>query len=321
MPVVSIVKGNDREYNITKALKMLEPEIDKLVENKYTDTLFIKTDAHASPEALEAVLDFFSGTFSETIISGEWEKNPYTGLRKKFGGIVFSKIREQPRRTIELHMTGGGKKSARISALPKTAFTVSLSIPKAHDAVVFGGCMENMTGCITEGSERIFGTKPYMRLLMSRLAKSNRAAHKNVAEIIGSMKPDLSVLDAYEAMEKNPKNGKLVEVNIAMCGADCVALDFLASKMLGFRHVPYIHICEKLGHGTANLEKIEISRSGFEKWAEICMEIKKHRNYKYQVLEKYYGINPIDFILFLGMSKNALKKLFRIIWENEKVTR
>jgi len=326
MPIVSIVKGSERKENIRKAINLIEPRIDELIKEKNSDALFIKINtidpnfpnANTHPDALEAVLEYFYEKFDEIIIGDNSfaftkKKNPYKHLKKAFPKIAFSDMEKIETEKIIFECIKGTKE-AEISLLPKNAFTISLALPKTHDAVVYTGCSKNMLGCVVKNRNMVHGTAFYKRIFFRVMAKSNWLTHKNLVKVISFARPDLSVLDGFVGMQGNgPIFGSPIELNFAMCSDDCIALDFLAAKSMGFKHVPYLLFCNKYGAGTTDLKKIGIAFSGFEKWEEICKEAKPHRLYKYQVLSEYDGFNVIDFRMLLEIFSRFYRLKDKII--------
>ena len=107
-------------------------------------------------------------------------------------------------------------------------------------------------------------------------------------------------------MEGNgPIEGSKVKLGIAMCGEDCIALDSLAAKIVGFNFVPYLSLCGKKGIGVTDLDKIRVLREGFEDLMEISKKFKPHYLYRYQIMTKDLNAKMpnIDFRLLISFMK------------------
>ena len=79
-------------------------------------------------------------------------------------------------------------------------------------------------------------------------------------------KPDLNIVDAYRVMKRNGPRGVSVDDIITMKAqiitTDMVAADAAGCKLFGTdpASVKYIALAEQLGVGTADLDKLNISR-------------------------------------------------------------
>lgn len=302
MAAVSIAKGEDRKGNIRAVIGMMEKDIEKSIREKGNKTLFIKVNSLDSsvpkacthPEALEAVLEYFYDRF-ERIIVGDNSAcfmsgpNIYAGLKEKFEKIMFSSLKEFESNDIVFEMLGGNA-NARISSLPKEAYTISLALPKSHDNFVFTGCSKNMLGCVVEKRQCVHALKAHERLFMNNVVKANPLATGNLVKTIKAAKPDLAILDGFEGMEGDgPAMGKIVEMGIALASADCIALDRIAAKLCGFENVPYLELCVKEQIGSADAS---IIKKGFSELADIARRFEQHPLAKYQMMTEMKTIFP-----------------------------
>ncbi len=307
-PKVSLVKGENRKENITKALGLIEKDIEKAVKEKNSDILFIKINAIdikfplacTHPDALETVLELFHDRFDRTIVGDNSysffhsTSHPYLYLKEKFEKIEFSGLTEFGSKKLSFKNMKGGYHQADASLLPEKAFTISLSLPKTHDAVVFTGCSKNMVGCVLEGRASLHGTSLVGRLFLNNLLGSISVTHENIAAIINSLKPDLSVMDGFVGMEgEGPLIGKSVDIGIALASEDCVALDCVAASVLGFDKIRYLDICSGQGLNKA-VGQTEIVGEDFKHLASVCKKLKRHHLYKYQILEKSSRLPMVD---------------------------
>ncbi len=75
---------------------------------------------------------------------------------------------------------------------------------------------------------------------------------KNIAELATIIKPDLSILEGFPAMEGNgPHHGRPRALNIIVAGDDMVELDSFVSLILGFNpeEIRHLKIAQELGVG------------------------------------------------------------------------
>jgi uncharacterized protein (DUF362 family) len=332
MPKLSIVRGGSRKENIIKAIRLIEKDVDKTIEAKKSDQLFIKINAIDSnfplacthADALDAVLDAFYDRFSEVIVGDNtfvFYKNkggPYEMVLKKFPKVRFSDLTEFDSEDITFRKLGGLKSIARISLLPRKAFTISLALPKTHDTFVYTGCLKNMFGCVIRNRGGLHAVSAYESIFNSRYVRSNEIKWHNLASVINKAMPDLCVLDAFEGMEGDgPIIGDAVIMETAMCSVDGIALDKLASKIYGFDHVPYLSMLPD----KSKVKDVEIIREGFKNLSEISRNFRKHYKYKYQIMSpKQITIPALDIKFALAFLKRphrirdkALEKIRNVV--------
>jgi len=325
MSKIAVVKGSDRKDNILKALKMLEADVNGSIVRKGKDTLFIKVNAldlsiplcSTHPDALEAVVSFFDSKFKRIIIgdsslSFSSKVNAYSNIKTLYPKVEFTDLSNIGSRDIIFKTTKGKDASVKLSLLPEKAYTISLALPKSHDAVVFTGCSKNMLGCVTAQRWMVHGDMPHRRLITTNAARSNRATHLNLVELIRNCRADLAVLDAFVGMEGNgPVIGTPIEMGIALASTDSVCLDLFASKICGFEKVPYLEMCAdaKLGSREAT-----VLNNGFKNLEEIRKKFRPHKNYKYMLMEPRFesGFPMLDIshlLFMLSRPKRLIKKL------------
>ncbi|MCK5195261.1 MAG: DUF362 domain-containing protein, partial [Desulfobulbaceae bacterium] len=83
----------------------------------------------------------------------------------------------------------------------------------------------------------------------------------NIAELAGSVWPDLAVIDGFTGMEgQGPIFGRPVDVGVAVSSTDPLAADRVACEIMGidFAAVGYLSYCSEMGLGVADLNRIEI---------------------------------------------------------------
>ena len=316
MPRISIVKGENRKENIASAIKLIENDIEKAIKSKKLKQLFIKINAIDSSfplacthaDALEIVLNIFHDKFDEivvgdnTFVFGKYKGGPYRKMLERFPKVRFSDLTDFETANINFKKLNGNV-IGKISLLPKTAFTISLALPKTHDAFVYTGCLKNMLGCVIDNRPSVHALNPYDRLWLNRYVKSNKFKWGNLVSVIEKTKPDLCILDGYEGMEgTGPLFGKGIKLGIAMCSLDGITLDKLAAKICGINYVPYLSL---LSHDS---EDIEIIREGFKNMSEIEKEFKLHPNTKYQIMSEELLIPRPDTRLIISL----LRRPYRI---------
>ncbi|MFQ6135838.1 MAG: DUF362 domain-containing protein [Candidatus Hydrothermarchaeales archaeon] len=326
MPRVAMVKGGDRRSNLRRALKLLEKDIDSSIDRKNSSKLFIKINAIdinfplacTDPAALDVILEHFRDRFEDIIVgdnsfafSRMGDDNIYTPLAEKFDDLKFSDLTDFGSKEIDFKRLNGSVKRGRISTLPESAYTISLALPKTHDHAIFTACLKNMMGCVVHQRPSVHSINFVDRLFLNKFVKSIRLMNENLVRVIGDALPDLCILDGFVGMEGDgPIFGSEVQLDLAMCSLDGVALDTIASKIAGFETVHYLKMCEELELGTRALDKIEILKEGFEDLREVSRGFTPHYLYNYQLMLDVpeSPIPKFDFKLFWSY----VKRFYRI---------
>jgi len=106
--------------------------------------------------------------------------------------------------------------------LPKTVVDtdaiVDLALMKTHEFTKFSGAIKNLFGCLPD-NRRIF-LHPYLKEVFHTLYRI--------------INPELVVMDARVALEGNgPTKGDPVNMNLMLTGNDALAVDVVASKIMG----------------------------------------------------------------------------------------
>ena len=115
--------------------------------------------------------------------------------------------------------------------LPKTVLeadaVVDLALMKTHEFAMFSGAIKNLFGCVPS-NKRIY-LHPYLSEVFYRLYTI--------------LKPQLTVMDARVAMEGNgPTKGKPVNIDLMITGNDAIAVDLIASRIMGLKLEEIIYL-------------------------------------------------------------------------------
>jgi uncharacterized protein (DUF362 family) len=97
-----------------------------------------------------------------------------------------------------------------------------------------------------------------------------RGMHKVITDINSVLKPALTVIDGFTAMEgRGPVGGKPVKMDTIIAGSDVVATDATAAKVMGFdpMHVPHIRMAHERGIG--DMEGVEVVGDGVDSVMKI----------------------------------------------------
>jgi uncharacterized protein (DUF362 family) len=75
------------------------------------------------------------------------------------------------------------------------------------------------------------------------------------------LRPDLAVIDGFQAMEGNgPVGGTPVEHRVAVSSLDWLAADSTAVALMGidFAKMGYLNFCASAGYGEASIDRMEV---------------------------------------------------------------
>ncbi len=143
---------------------------------------------------------------------------------------------------------------------------VIISLPKlkTHGSTWYTGAVKNMFGTVA----------PKTRKLAHSLAKHERFSGALV-DIYSVMKPILAVMDAVVGMEgEGPRHGSPKKVGLIIASYDSVALDTVASKIIGFEPMEIFstRLAAERGLGSSDLAKITVLG---EQISDVSVEFEK----------------------------------------------
>ncbi|MBD3367279.1 MAG: DUF362 domain-containing protein [Candidatus Eisenbacteria bacterium] len=137
---------------------------------------------------------------------------------------------------------------------------INLPKMKTHVLTLYTGAVKNMYGIVPG----------FMKGRLHSVAPRPVPFSRIVVDIFSLRPPRLHVMDAVAAMEGDgPSGGSRRHVGAILASADPVALDAVASGMMGYRErqVPTVRIGEERGLGVAGLDRIDIVGDDAEKLA------------------------------------------------------
>jgi uncharacterized protein (DUF362 family) len=85
--------------------------------------------------------------------------------------------------------------------------------------------------------------------------------HYNMFHLAQEIYPDLGIIDGFVAMEGNgPTGGTPVDARLALASLDPLAMDTLATKLMGFdpTRIMYLKAFAEAGMGQGDFDKIEV---------------------------------------------------------------
>jgi len=128
---------------------------------------------------------------------------------------------------------------------------INVAKMKTHVLTAYTGCVKNMFGAVPGFAKGRLHSEAPRPVPFSR----------HIVDIYSLVRPAFHVMDAVVGMEGDgPSGGAPRKVGALLGGTDGVAVDAVATMMMGFGEatVPMLRIAEERGLGTATLSEIEI---------------------------------------------------------------
>jgi len=272
---VALIKGNDRRDIVYQALKKIEGQILASIGNKkiLIKPNFVITSrqlAATHVDAVRAILDFLKPHHKKQIIVGEStisREGTFDGY-KNYGYLALQK--EHNVKLIDLnkqswqyrYVFGRGHRPTPIriisTFLDPDLYIISAAQMKTHDRVVTTLSLKNvLLGAPLNDYKKNDKWLTHAAYNFSREA----VLHYNMFHLAQEIYPDLGVIDGFEAMEGNgPTGGTPVDARVALASTDPLAMDILATKIMGFdpTQIMYMMAMAEAGMGQADMSKIEV---------------------------------------------------------------
>jgi len=268
---VSIVKVAD--YNSEEIYTALKRNLCLLggLENiiKPRSKVFVKIN-HLSPpsspddaivthpsftkEVLRLLLELnLKITVGDDIQSKEKDGFLLSGYRKVCNDLGVRLVNLKQEGFREVSCKGQILKKALISPMLHEAdYILNLPKLKTHSLTVFTGAVKNMFGIIPYG----------LRLDYHRLYKRGDVFSQMLVDVFSCAPPHLTIMDGIVGMEgEGPSGGSPKRVGVILASQDSVAVDAVASKIVGFNpmNIFTTQNAHERGLGTGEIEKIEIA--------------------------------------------------------------
>lgn len=272
---VGLVKGNDLRDITYQALKKIEDEVIGSIGNKkiLIKPNFVSTGrqlAATHVDSVRGILDFLKPHYKKQIIIGEstaskegtfdgYKNFGYLALEKEYG-VKLIDLNKQPWQYRYIFGKGHRPTAIRIISdfLDSETYIISAAKMKTHDRVVATLSLKN----VLLGAP-LNDYKTNDKWLMHQAYNFSREAvlHYNMFHLAQEIYPDLGVIDGFTAMEGNgPVGGEPVEAKVALASTDPLAMDTLATKIMGFdpSKIMYLTAMAEAGMGQGDFGKMEV---------------------------------------------------------------
>lgn len=293
---VALVKGNDRQENIYKALDLIKDDIISKINGQ---EVIIKPNCLQSGvplscthvDAIRGVLDFLSQLSTESITIVEtcrdsepfesYKKLGYDLLRDEYGVSLYNPDDEND--WVDGYLLNKNYEDVKVKLsrnLYESKCTISAAIAKTHDTVIITGAWKNMMGALANDDKvKMHGVNSHAdRVLISEV----EILPQNLLRIAKLVPPHISVVDGFIGMEGNgPVRGNEKYLGVAIASTDFVSADAVCAKAMGFDplEIGYLFYGDQLGLGKANLDNIEIIGDPIE---DVIDRFVPHSNYETQ---------------------------------------
>ena len=166
----------------------------------------------------------------------------------------------------KVDVKNGKKLSSIYMAKPVLEADVVISMPKlkTHELTLFTGALKNM-----------FGAVPSRIRKEAHTLGSNELFSQALVDIYSVRPPDLAIMDGVIGMEGHgPSRGEPVDSGVIMAARNCVALDMVAARIMGFGPDEILTSKEaaKKGLGPPSLGEITLLGDPIE---EVMMDFKR----------------------------------------------
>jgi uncharacterized protein (DUF362 family) len=276
---VSIVHQADIERGVREALGLLEG-LEELFAGRHVavkpnDTWASPVDLTACTQAdtLRAVLRFIRERrpkrFTVTGGSGDGETDRIfrlLGLDRviREEGVEFFDHNRPPFQAVEL--AHGPQREVMVNPRVLEYDTlVSLAQHKVHQTATVTLTMKNIA--MSYPAADYYGHPRNHRLHPHRFFQDMQGF---IAGMCRRFPIDLGIIAGHPAMTgRGPIGGHTFESGLVLAGRDFVAVDAAGALLLGFDRVEHIRQADRLGLGTAKLDRLEIAGLPLQEAAEV----------------------------------------------------
>ena len=267
MAKVALVKGDDRQANIRRALELIADEINLKGRRPVIKVNFVSTYTPLSathPDAVRAIVEFLKERGEKNIAVAEgaalgttsrgFREYEYDALAKEYGLELIDLNEPDSWKVVFIihpDMKPHPVKVAQTMVDPNH-YIISVTRPKSHLQV----------GVTLTAKNVIMGSLMIMdKVRMHPSEAGNRVLDYNLFTVMQHLHIDLGVLDGFEGMEGNgPLYGEPVDHRVAVAGTDYLAVDRVGAEIMGadFDNIRYLNYLWDWGFGEGDLNKIQV---------------------------------------------------------------
>lgn len=256
---VAVVKGKRGHEPIFRALDLVDYAAvlsgwkRVLIKVNFIATKTWDTGATTDPIVVEAIIERLKKLAievyvveSDATMTNADKAFESTGMKEMCdrNGVQCLNLRHVKDRVNIDIPDGKALKKIIVPRIVTTSAIVSAAKLKTH----------NWTG-VTLGMKNMFGLLPDKLKSKYHLMGINKV----IAEINTVLKPTLTVIDGFVAMEgRGPAGGTPVQMDLIIAGSDPVATDATACRIMGFDPHEIKHIYKAYEKGLGNIDDIQV---------------------------------------------------------------
>lgn len=243
MEKVSLIYGENRKENVKNALNLIKKDIIKNLSTKEIILIkpnFVSTTiqlAATHKESVKGFLEFLKeNNINKKIIIAEgaaigetsngYENFGYYEFKSNYN-VEFLDLNKLESEKIEifdrnLNLIKINSAKIMIKQLNPKIFYVSICPAKTHDTVIVTLSIKNIiVGSLQNDKEKIHQNIKAINLTLAKIYNDY-------------IRPDLSIIDAFEAMEGNgPIDGEKIDMKLALASLNPIYADSLMSYLMG----------------------------------------------------------------------------------------
>ena len=225
-----------------------------------------------SPQVVAAVIDILRERGAGRIAIGE---SPITGVDtaeafETTGIAAIAREREvelidfDAGRAVDIEVPGGEAVSTLKVCEPVLEADVVISVPvmkmHMHTQATLG--IKNMKGALWRRSKVKLHQLP-------PCANGLKSLDVAIADLATVLRPDLTVIDGTTAMEGlGPSAGTARRADVVIAGADPVACDAVAARLMGLDPQEVVHLMLAAGRGVGRIEGFPVEPEGYLEWRQ-----------------------------------------------------
>lgn len=193
---------------------------------------------------------WIGGSSGSATFGGTSEALKICGIEKvaeKYGAKV---INFDKTKVIRINNLQNKRLKSFYIARPITEANLVVSVPKlkSHALVKFTGAIKNFYGVIP-GAGKAQG---------HAIANTEKSFSELLIDIYQAVKPGLAIMDGVIGMESDCYGGDLRQVGLILASTSCIALDIVASKIIGYNPWQMMYIKEAIERRLfPNIESVE----------------------------------------------------------------
>jgi uncharacterized protein (DUF362 family)/Pyruvate/2-oxoacid:ferredoxin oxidoreductase delta subunit len=246
------------------------------------------------PLVLEAVVREVQSAVGKALI-GDSPSGALKGIKRCWKNTGFLQVAESTGAELINFEAGGSiirERNGRTYHIARVVLEsdVVINLPKfkTHGFTLYTGAIKNL-----------YGTLPgFQKARFHKQLPHPKKFSEVLADIYGIVKPALHIMDGILGMEGNgPATGILRKTSLLLAGTDGVALDTVASAVMGFKpaEIAAIQIAADQGLGESRIDHIEVVPKPLEEYLIPDFNLPSNR---------YMNFIPVFLVKWLG----------RLIW-------